>query len=60
VEDPVAGTIRQLRHPGRFSDTPASLRRTPPRIGEHTDEVLAEAGYDAVEIQALRDAGAVA
>jgi crotonobetainyl-CoA:carnitine CoA-transferase CaiB-like acyl-CoA transferase len=60
VEDPVAGTIRQLRHPARFSDTPASLRRTPPRIGEHTDEVLAEAGYDAVEIQALRDAGAVA
>ncbi len=60
VEDPVAGTLRQLRHPARYADTPASLRRLPPQRGEHTDEVLAEVGYDAEEIRALRAAGTVA
>jgi len=59
VEDPRAGTLRQLAHPARYADTPASLRRLPPQRGEHTDEVLAEAGYGADEIRALRDCGAV-
>ena len=59
VEDPRAGTLRQLRHPARYADTPASLRRLPPQCGEHTDEVLAEVGYAAAEIRALRDSGVV-
>jgi len=60
VEDPVAGTLRQIGHPARYSGTPASFRRPPPQRGEHTDEVLAEAGYSAEEIRALRASGAVA
>lgn len=44
----------------RFSATPTSVRRPPPRSGEHTDEVLAEAGLDAARIAALRAAGTVA
>ena len=44
----------------RFSGTPTSVRRPPPQPGEHTDEVLAEAGFDADRIAALRAAGAVA
>jgi crotonobetainyl-CoA:carnitine CoA-transferase CaiB-like acyl-CoA transferase len=60
IEDPDAGTIRQLRYPARHADTPASLRRLPPKKGEHTDEVLAEAGYDAEEIRSLRETGVVA
>lgn len=44
----------------RFSATPTSVRRPPPRAGEHTDEVLAEAGLDAARIAALRAAGTVA
>jgi crotonobetainyl-CoA:carnitine CoA-transferase CaiB-like acyl-CoA transferase len=60
VEDPMAGTLRQLTHPARYAETPASLRRLPPQKGEHTDLVLAEAGYDAEEIRALRATGAVA
>ncbi|MDM4718829.1 CaiB/BaiF CoA-transferase family protein [Micromonospora sp. WMMA1363] len=44
----------------RFSGTPTALRRPPPQPGEHTDEVLAEAGVDAERIAALRAAGAVA
>ena len=43
---------------GADTDGP-TLDRAPPRLGEHTDEVLGEAGYDAAEIAALREAGAV-
>ncbi|WP_405093942.1 CaiB/BaiF CoA transferase family protein [Micromonospora sp. NBC_01392] len=43
----------------RFSATPTAVRRPPPRPGEHTDEVLADAGVDAARIAALRAAGAV-
>ncbi|MFI2667063.1 CaiB/BaiF CoA transferase family protein [Micromonospora carbonacea] len=44
----------------RFSGTPTALRRPPPHPGEHTDEVLAEAGLAADRIAALRAAGAIA
>jgi crotonobetainyl-CoA:carnitine CoA-transferase CaiB-like acyl-CoA transferase len=43
----------------RLSATPAEFQRGgPPGLGEHTDEVLGEAGYTAGEIAALREAGA--
>lgn len=38
------GTWLSLRHPVNFSATPAKVHRDPPRLGEHTDEVLAEIG----------------
>jgi formyl-CoA transferase/CoA:oxalate CoA-transferase len=60
VEDPRAGTLRQVSHPARYAETPATLRRLPPQRGEHTDEVLAEVGYSDAEIRALRERGAVA
>ncbi len=44
----------------RFSGTPTALRRPPPQPGEHTGELLAEAGFDADRVAALREAGAVA
>lgn len=44
----------------RFSGTPTGLRRPPPHPGEHTDEVLAELGYPADRIQALRAHAAIA
>jgi crotonobetainyl-CoA:carnitine CoA-transferase CaiB-like acyl-CoA transferase len=59
TEDPGAGRMRMIRNPVRFADTPASLRRRPPRLGEHTDEVLREIGYTEEEIGALRAEGAV-
>ncbi|MEU8262216.1 CaiB/BaiF CoA-transferase family protein [Micromonospora sp. NPDC048999] len=54
------GGVAQPAPAPRFSGTPTSVRRPPPRPGGHTDELLAEAGYDAARIAALRTAGAVA
>jgi len=48
-----------VNHPLKFSETPASIRRPAPRLGEHTEEVLAEVGYSRQEISSLRDAGAI-
>jgi crotonobetainyl-CoA:carnitine CoA-transferase CaiB-like acyl-CoA transferase len=60
LEAPGAGTTRYLRHPVRYAGTPASLRRHPPRLGQHTDEVLAEAGFDPSEIEAGRQNAVIA
>lgn len=54
---PLADTVRLVASPMKFSATPVQYRRPPPLLGEHTDEVLAEAGLDPVEISALRAAG---
>jgi crotonobetainyl-CoA:carnitine CoA-transferase CaiB-like acyl-CoA transferase len=51
-EHPDVGRYRTLRPPVAYSATPASVRRDPPRFGEHTAEVLAELGFDAAEIRA--------
>ncbi len=45
-EHPVVGAYRIIPPPERFSETPPSIRRPAPRIGEHGREVLAEIGYD--------------
>jgi crotonobetainyl-CoA:carnitine CoA-transferase CaiB-like acyl-CoA transferase len=41
---PVAGRIRQPRHPSQFSATPAALGGPAPALGEHGDEILREIG----------------
>lgn len=45
--------------PVRFGETKAGIRTRPPLLGEHTDMVLAELGYDEAAIIELRDAGAI-
>jgi len=45
--------------PIKFSRTPSELRSTPPAFGAHADEILAEHGYDADDIKALADTGAL-
>jgi crotonobetainyl-CoA:carnitine CoA-transferase CaiB-like acyl-CoA transferase len=48
-----------VNHPLRFSATPAGIRLPAPKLGEHTDEVLAEIGCGLEEIEALRKADAL-
>ena len=57
VEHPTAGRIPQLGPPLEMSDTPASIRRPPPLLGEHTREVLTEYGFAPEEIDRLVSAG---
>jgi crotonobetainyl-CoA:carnitine CoA-transferase CaiB-like acyl-CoA transferase len=59
-EHPVAGKVRVVGAPARLSETPASVRRPAPLLGEHTDQVLHERlGLDGQEIARLRSLGAV-
>ena len=59
IEHPAMGTIRQVGIPIKLSDTPGSVTRFPPRLGEHTDEVLTQLGYKPEEITSLRKKGCV-
>ena len=43
VEHPDVGALKMLGIPFKFSDTPASVRRAPPVLGQHTEEMLARA-----------------
>ena len=55
--------VAGITQPGpapRFSRTPAEIRRPPSHPGQHTDEVLAEAGLDADRLAKLHEAGAIA
>ena len=54
-EHPSEGRIRNVRPPTRFADTPATLRLPAPRLGEHTVDVLREAGYKDEEIRSLQE-----
>jgi formyl-CoA transferase len=59
IDHPVLGHLKTLGSPIKLSATPPNPHRRAPLLGEHTDEVLRQAGYSAVEIQGLRQAGAI-
>ena len=59
VDHPVAGRVRLLRFPLEFSTGRSGSRRPAPLPGEHTDEILREAGYDAAAVARLREDGAI-
>ena len=55
LEHPTLGTIKNVGSPLKFTETPTTLKRPPPLLGQHTDEVLADYGYSANDISALRE-----
>jgi alpha-methylacyl-CoA racemase len=57
-EQPEFGEVKQLGFPIKLSRTPADVHRPAPALGEHTSELLTEAGYSAEEVQALEESGA--
>jgi crotonobetainyl-CoA:carnitine CoA-transferase CaiB-like acyl-CoA transferase len=59
VDYPGLGEVRVVGVPARFSGTPGTIRLGPPAVGQHTDEVLAGAGYGPDEIRRLHDEGCV-
>ena len=59
VEHPNGREVRVVGVPMRFSATPGTIRSGPPAVGQHTDEVLAEAGYAEEEIRAFHEDGVV-
>ncbi|WP_421683303.1 CoA transferase [Stutzerimonas urumqiensis] len=60
VEHPVAGEVRMVRSPLRFSRTPTVEAKAPPLHGEHTDAVLGRVlGKDEASLKALREAGVI-
>jgi formyl-CoA transferase len=60
VPHPTIGELKLTGIPVKYSETPGQVRRPPPLLGEHTDEVLAEVlGYPAEQIAALKQQGAV-
>lgn len=58
LDHPVAGPTQAIGLPVKFSDTPGKVVRAAPLLGEHTREVLAEAGYDGPEIERIVASGA--
>ena len=56
---PTVGATRVMGTPMKLSGTPATLRLPPPTLGQHTDAVLAELGYDAAAVAAMRTTGVV-
>ena len=59
IQHPTLGSLPMLGVPVHFERTPAQIRRHPPRLGEHTEEILQELGYSPEDIRRLWEAGAV-
>ncbi|RII99747.1 CoA transferase [Achromobacter sp. K91] len=57
MDHPSEGRIRTTAPLGRYENTPTSIRRPAPRLGQHSREVLAEAGYDPARIDAMTARG---
>jgi crotonobetainyl-CoA:carnitine CoA-transferase CaiB-like acyl-CoA transferase len=58
AEHPSEGRVRVMQPPGSWSRTPPEIRRLAPRLGEHSEEILREAGLSPDEIAAALGRGA--
>ncbi len=59
IEDPELGTIHSIGVPVKLSDTPGSIRRRAPALGEHSGEILLEHGFTQIEVDVLLADGVI-
>ena len=59
MEHPIAGSIRQIGFPIKFSHTPGEIQSHAPILGEHTEEFLSQLGYTSEDINKFRDSGVI-
>lgn len=59
IEDPQLGALKLFTLTAKFSKTPGELESPPPRLSQHTEEILGGLGYSASDVDSLRAAGAV-
>lgn len=59
AEHPTAGPVKMLGTPIHLSETPSTVRRVGPRLGEHNEEVLREYGFSDDRIRQLQEEGAL-
>lgn len=59
MDHPLSDSLRLVASPIKLSATPVSYRRPPPLLGQHSQEILAEAGLSPEDIQQLRAQGVV-
>lgn len=57
VQDANGNKVKQVAYPAKFSETQPQIRRLPPALGEHTQEILDWLGYTSTEIETLRQKG---
>ncbi len=59
TDHPMAGPVKAIGLPIKFSETPGGIRRPAPILGQHGPEILSEHGYSEDRIDALKDQGAL-
>ena len=59
LDHPNAGPIRLVASPVKFSETKAAVNGPAPEVGQHSEEILLEAGYTWDDITRLKDEGAI-
>ena len=59
LDHPLAGLVKSLANPVRYSATPVSYRLPPPMLGEHNATILSELGFAPDQVSAFAEAGVI-